>query len=117
MTRVAGPGTSTTPTELTQSANPLRAAHRRPHPAFNGPSGRGHEAKQIAVPPVVGCCSPLLEAAKLFLLTLNFPTPLFTLAAVKRRKIAVGYLVLAYVSIAYALRCIELLADVSSGLD
>jgi hypothetical protein len=59
----------------------------------------------------------LLEAAKLFLLTLNFPTPLFIFAAVKRRKIAVGYpaLVLAYVSVAYALRCIELLADVSSG--
>jgi hypothetical protein len=34
----------------------------------------------------------LLEAAKLFLLTLNFPTPLFMLVAVKRRKIAVGYL-------------------------
>jgi len=68
---------------------------------------------------VVGCCSPLLEAAKLFLLTLNFPTPLFIFAAVKRRKIAVAYLalVLAYVSVAYALRCIELLADVSSGLD
>jgi hypothetical protein len=59
----------------------------------------------------------LLEAAKLFLLTLNFPTPLFILAAVKRRKIAVAYLahVLAYVSVADALRCIELLADVSSG--
>jgi hypothetical protein len=60
----------------------------------------------------------LLEAAKLFLLTLNFPTPLFILAAVKRRKIAVAYLdlVLAYVyTVADALRCIELLADVSSG--
>jgi hypothetical protein len=34
----------------------------------------------------------LLEAAKLFLLTLNFPTPLFIPAAVKRRKIAAGYL-------------------------
>jgi hypothetical protein len=34
----------------------------------------------------------LLEAAKLFLLTLNFPAALFILAAVKRRKIAVGYL-------------------------
>jgi hypothetical protein len=63
---------------------------------------------------VVGCCSPLLEAAKLFLLTLNFPMPLFIFAAVKRRKIAVA---LTYVSVAYALRCIELLADVSSGLD
>jgi hypothetical protein len=34
----------------------------------------------------------LLETAKLFLLTLNFPTPLFILAAMKRQKIAVGYL-------------------------
>jgi hypothetical protein len=61
----------------------------------------------------------LLEAAKLFLLTLNFPTPLFIFAAAKRQKIAVAYLalVLAYVSVAYVLRCIELLADVSSGLD
>jgi hypothetical protein len=49
----------------------------------------------------------------------ELPTPLFIFAAVKRRKIAVAYLalVLAYVSVAYALRCIELLADVSSGLD
>jgi hypothetical protein len=41
---------------------------------------------------------------------------------IRRREeaeIAVAYLalVLAYVSVAYALRCIELLADVSSGLD
>jgi len=60
MTRGAGPGTSTTPSELTQSANPLRATHRRPRPAFNGPSCRGNEARQIDVPPMVGCCSPLL---------------------------------------------------------
>jgi hypothetical protein len=56
----------------------------------------------------------LLEAAKLFLLTLNFPTPLFIFAAVRRRKIAVAYLalVLAYVyTVADALRCIELLAE------
>ena len=54
-----------------------------------------------------------VSTVKLFLLTLNFPTPLFILAAVKRRKIAVAYLalVLAYVSVAYELRCIELLAE------
>ena len=60
----------------------------------------------------------MLEAAKLFLLTLNFPMPLFIFAAVKRRKIAVAYLalVLAYVSAAYALRCIELLAEMCRAI-
>ncbi len=69
-------------------------------------------------PPVMAYLSPLPEATKLLLLTLNFPTPFFILATVKRRKIAAAYLalVLAYVyTAADTLRCIDLLAETCRG--